>query len=81
MIIPALQRILDRIDTWPEEQQEKAARLLFLLERSEPGCDWDADEQDLALVDELIARSASPSASLLALRADVQARLRPSPHA
>ncbi len=45
MAIPALQTILDRIDTWPVERQERLAEIAGVL-------DAEGDEDDLTISDE-----------------------------
>lgn len=45
MAIPALQTILDRIDTWPVERQERLAEIAGVL-------DAEGDENDLTISDE-----------------------------
>ncbi len=42
MAIPALQTILDRIDTWPVERQERLAEIAGVL---------DAEDDDLTISD------------------------------
>lgn len=48
MAIPALQTILDRIDTWPVERQERLAEIAGAL-------DAEGDEDDLTISDEDMA--------------------------
>jgi hypothetical protein len=76
MAIAALQTILDRIDTWPEELQETAARLLSLLERFRSGPDWQVEEQDIDFLDELLVAQSPPAPALIELRGAVRARFR-----
>ena len=51
MAIAALQLILDRIDTWPEDRQEEAAEYLASLESRRSGGDLHVSDEDLAEID------------------------------
>jgi hypothetical protein len=51
MAIAALQTILDRIDSWPEERQEEAAAYLALLEGGGNDDDLQVSDEDLAEID------------------------------
>ena len=65
MAIAALQTILDRIDSWPEERQEAAAELLASLEATTGGeDDLQVSDEDLAEIDRRIANPDEPSMSL-----------------
>ena len=64
MAIAALQLILDRIDTWPEDRQEEAAEYLASLESRRSGGDLHVSDEDLAEIDRRIADVNAPSMSL-----------------
>ena len=65
MAIAALQTILDRIDSWPEERQEAAAELLASLEATTGGeDDLQVSDEDLAEIDRRISNPDEPSMSL-----------------
>lgn len=68
MAIAALQTILDRIDTWPPEQQEQAADLLATLEAGGRDEDWHVSDEDQAEIDRRLADPTAPSISLEAFR-------------
>ncbi|MGA0598996.1 hypothetical protein [Enterovirga sp. CN4-39] len=56
MAIAALQTILDRIDSWPEERQEAAAELLASLEATTGAeDDLQVSDEDLAEIDRRLA--------------------------
>lgn len=64
MAIAALQTILDRIDSWPEQRQEEAAELLASLETGDSDDDLQVSDEDLAEIDRRIADVNAPSMSL-----------------
>jgi hypothetical protein len=51
MAIAALQTILDRIGSWPEDRQEEAAELLAALESRRGEDDLQVSDEDLAEID------------------------------
>ena len=64
MAIAALQTILDRIDSWPEEQQERAADLLASLEAGGSDDEWHVSDEDQAEIDRRIADIDAPTMTL-----------------
>jgi hypothetical protein len=62
MAIPALQTILDRIETWPLERQERAAELLELLDEGDG--DLTISDEDAA---EIERRMNDPNAETISL--------------
>lgn len=64
MVVPALQTILDRIDTWPPEQQERAAQILAVMDEQAGYEDVQVSDEDLAEIDRRIADVDAPSMSL-----------------
>ena len=64
MAIAALQTILDRIDSWPEERQEIAAEILASLETGDGDDDLQVSDEDLAEIDRRLADVNAPSMSL-----------------
>jgi hypothetical protein len=62
--IAALQTILDPLDSWPPEQQERAAELLASLETRQRDDDWQVSDEDLVEIDRRLADPDAPSISL-----------------
>lgn len=69
MVVAALQTILDRIETWPPEQQERAAEILEFLDEQSNGADLQVSDEDQAEIDRRIADVDAPSMSLKEFRA------------
>lgn len=47
MAIPALQTLVERIETWPVERQERAVELLTSLDAGSPDDDWHLSKDDV----------------------------------
>lgn len=64
MVVASLQIILDRIETWPPEQQERAAEMLEFLDEQSNHADLQVSDEDQAEIDRRIADVDAPTMSL-----------------
>ena len=64
MAITALQSILDRMESWPEDRQRRAAVVLASFEAEEHDKDLQVSDEDLAEIDRRLADVNAPSMSL-----------------
>lgn len=70
MAIAALQAIIDRIDTWAPEQQERAAAVLVEIESGAGDDDWTISDEDVAEIERRMADTDAPTMSLEEFRAE-----------
>lgn len=61
MAIPALQTILERIDTWPEERQERLAQVATLLDAED---DLTISDEDMVEIERRMNDPDEPTISL-----------------
>lgn len=75
MTLKALQDVLERIPSWPDEYQERAAELLIALEAANASAEdaWQVKDADLATIKR---RLADPHEPVLTLD-ELDERLRP----
>jgi hypothetical protein len=75
MIVEALQEVLDRIPTWPDERQRRAAEILIGLEAASPEGDavWQLSDLDAAEVSRRLADTDEPVLTLDELDKRLQA--------
>ncbi len=64
MAIAALQAIIDRIDTWAPEQQERAAAALVEIEVGTDDGEWTIRDEDVAEIERRMADEDAPTMSL-----------------
>lgn len=69
MAIAALQAIIDRIDTWAPERQERAAAALVEIE-SGADKEWTISDEDIAEIERRMADEDAPTMSLEEFRAE-----------
>jgi hypothetical protein len=63
-MVPALRILIDRIETWPAERQERAAEILSSLDGESETDDLQISDEDLAEVQRRIADADAPTMSL-----------------
>ena len=54
-----VQAVLERIQTWPEERQQKLAEVALEIEAELAGAEYDATPDELAAIDEGLAGEAA----------------------